>query len=469
MNKIINKNRIIYLLSTIGGRLYVLFTIPLITKYLSKDDFGFYMILMQVVILIQNALLVLFSNGLLKFMVDTPEEKKKRFMGTILSTFLVVEIFIVLILFIFYKELFGVLFPNITQQLEPTIFYAILWLFIISLRSFFITFIQLLEKSKLVLFHIVVYGLLLIFILNYQLIYLNVSVSGVMLSFFLADILAILILIIPSIKYFCFCFNYQYLKKFMKFSLPLIGGSFLAIAFSNIDRVVLAQYVSLEDMGVYGIGFMFGSLAGMIVSANISAFTPRVKKIMASGDLESVKKISTHYLNEVQDLMLIVIVTIALFSNIIIQVLASKYLGSLASIIMIGIAIGHLARSYYIFFEQILFLKDKVNSIFVIKIISMLLGLFSSFILAKYFGIVGVAYLWSIVFIVISLIAFKYIKKYNLIQIKLFKNFVIFIGIILLVFSELVVLQDKSYFYYIVKFYFTYIKHNNQKILKGFK
>ena len=33
----------------------------------------------------------------------------------------------------------------------------------------------------------------------------------------------------------------------MKFSLPLIGGSIAFIAFQNIDRVMLARYVSLED------------------------------------------------------------------------------------------------------------------------------------------------------------------------------------------------------------------------------
>ena len=106
------------------------------------------------------------------------------------------------------------------------------------------------------------------------------------------------------------------------------------IIFQNLDRVILARYVSLEEMGVYGIGFMFGNIAGMIVSANMSAYLPRVKKL-DSGDIDEVKRLTTHYSQEIQDLMLIVIFSIALLSELTIWLFAANYSGTLASFVMI--------------------------------------------------------------------------------------------------------------------------------------
>ena len=90
-----------YLLSSVGGHFYILFTIPLLTKYLTKDSFGIYTILTQIVVVVQAALLVLFSNGLLKFWVDTKDGERKLFIGTIVISFLCVSLIVTITLYIF--------------------------------------------------------------------------------------------------------------------------------------------------------------------------------------------------------------------------------------------------------------------------------------------------------------------------------------------------------------------------------
>lgn len=393
MNKTINKNRLIYLISSIGGHIYILFTIPLLTHYLSKDEFGLYMILTQIVVVVQATLLVLFSNGLLKFWVDIPDDERKSFMGTILTTFVFISSLITIALYIVRDSFFNLFFQNVTTDMSMIFLYTVLWLFFIAFRSFLLSFLKALEKPKFILVHIITYGVLLVGFLYWKLALQSGSLEDVMLAIFLAELFALSVLVYPSVRNFTLSFNLKYLKVFMKFSLPLMGGSLAFIAFQNIDRVILARYVSLEDMGVYGIGFMFGSIAGMIVTANMSAYLPRVKKVMASGDEAEVKRLTTHYMQEIQDLVLIVVFGIALFSELIVYLFANSYSGSLASVVMIGVALGHLARSNYLFFEQILFLKDRVKTIFAVKLLILVLGFLFAVVLISQFNLYGV---WQI-------------------------------------------------------------------------
>jgi len=221
----------------------------------------------------------------------------------------------------------------------------------------------------------------------------------------------------------------------MKFSLPLIGGSLAFIAFMNIDRVVLAQYVSLEEMGVYGIGFMFGSIAGMIVTANMSAYLPRVKKVMASGNEREVKRLTTHYIQEIQHLMLIVVILIAVFNDLIIYLFANNYSGSLSAVVMVGVAMGYLARSRYLFFKHILFLKNKVNNIFFNEIITLVVGFLFAVPIIKYIGVIGASIVATLTYIIMNIITYIQIKRFDLIDTKnssLLKNIIFIFAIIIL-------------------------------------
>jgi len=437
------------MLSTIGGHVYNLFTIPLLTNYLSKDEFGFYTILVQMVVILQSSLAILIANGLLKFWVDTKEENKVRFISSIFIFYIISDLLLSLCVYIFRNQLIPSLFPNISLALYPAMLFTLLWLFFISLRSFLIVFVYTLEKPVFALIHIITYGVLLVALLAYQLVYKGANVSDVMSSFAIAEMLAILILLIPTKKYLNFYFNLAFLKIFMKFSLPLIGGSLAFITFQNIDRIVLARYVSLEDMGVYGIGFMFGNIAGMIVSANMSAYLPRVKKVMASGDEVEVKRLTTHYMQEMQDLMLIVVFGIALFSKLIVYLFANSYSGSLASLVMIGVALGHLARSNYLFFEQILFLKDRVKTIFVVKVLILVLGSLLAVVLISQFNLYGASLVYLATFLLINIVAYNLINSYNLVEISIKRT--IAVGLVILSLILLQYLDINIFFLYSIE------------------
>ena len=405
-----------YLMSSVGGHIYILFTIPLLTHYLSKEEFGLYIILTQIVVVVQSALLVFFSNGLLKFWVDTPDDDRQLFMGTIFTSFVSVALLTTIALYLFRDIFFDILFPNVTTDITIILLYTVLWLTFISFRSFLLSFIKALEKPKFILVHIITYGVLLVGLLYWQLALRSGSLVDVMLAIFLAETLALTLLVYPSLKNLTISFNFSYLISFMKFSLPLTGASLAFIVFQNIDRIILARYESIENMGVYGIGFMFGSTAGIIVTANMSAYLPRVKKVMRSRNVEEVKRLTTHYMQEIQDLMLIVVFIVALFNELIVYQFANSYNSTLASIVMVGVATGHLARSNYLFYKQILILKDNVKQIFLNEMTTLIIGLVVSYLLVRYLGLLGASIGMAITYLIMNFIAYKTVRKYSLIE-----------------------------------------------------
>ena len=108
-------------------------------------------------------------------------------------------------------------------------------------------------------------------------------------------------------------------------------------------------------MAVYGIGYMFGSISGMVVTANMSAYLPRLKKVMFKGEIIEVRRLTSYYIKDIQDLMLIVVASISIFSEFIIFLFANNYSGTLASIVMAGVALGHLARAITCFMSRYYF------------------------------------------------------------------------------------------------------------------
>lgn len=393
----------------------MIFTIPLLTKYLSTDEFGIYILLIQLVVMVQAALLVFFSNGILKFWVDTQEHLRRSIMGTIFTAFLVFALLLSIILYYMRDQLSTLFFPNLDKDLSFSFLYASFLVFFISTRSILLSFLKVLEKPNYILLHIFIYGVFLVLFLYIQLSFRDGGLDDVMLALSLAEFFALAVLIYPTFKYINLTFDLIHLRPFLKFSLPLVGGSLAFICFQNLDRVILARYVTLEEIGVYGVGLLFGNIAGIIVTANLSAYLPRVKKVMASGDVLEVKRLTKHYMIESLDLMLIIVIGIAFFSEFIVHAFANKFSGSLASVVMVGVSLGHLARSNYLFYKYILILKDNVKQVFLNEVLALLLGLACFYMLISNFGISGAPFASIIVYVTMSYFTYRNVFEYGMV------------------------------------------------------
>lgn len=75
---------------------------------------------------------------------------------------------------------------------------------------------------------------------------------------------------------FKFTFDGHHLREMLQYSAPLVPAG-LAIWFSSyIDRLMINHYLSLNEVGLYGIGYRLSSVVGLLVSGIQGALMPLV-------------------------------------------------------------------------------------------------------------------------------------------------------------------------------------------------
>ena len=389
---IIERNRLLYLVANVGGHVYVLLTLPILTRFLTPDEFGFYTILVQIVAITQTAGLVLFSAALLRFYVDYDGQERRQFLGTIFWTFVVMQMLVATALYAARYQWLTAAFPNITIPIDPYVLYSMVWMALISLRALSLSFAKVLEHPKLVLYQIIAFGAVLVPMLYLMVVIERRGLRGALESFIIAESISLVILMLRLRGHVALNWNFVYLKRIVAFSTPLVFSSMLFIVFANVDRIVLSRYVSRADLGVYGIGVLVGNITALIVTANNSSYSPRFLKVMKAEGDEAARRISSYFIKDTLTLVGFSVAVLTVFSDAFVFFLGGESALQGASIVVIGIASGHLARSQYLVYWQGLFSKSRTGVIFLLNILLLGIGFGVANTLAWGVGMQGVAF-----------------------------------------------------------------------------
>ncbi len=405
--KTIEKNRLIYLLSNIAGHLYILVTIPILTHHLSPDEFGFYTILLQIVVITQTAGLVLFSNALQKFHVEYDGNEKRKFIGTIFASFSLIQIAVSLALYTGGHDLLLMAYPNITLNSSPYIIYVAIWLLVSSLRSLSLTLAKVIEKPWVILSQISIYGVLLIPLLYWFVVLNDYGLRGVLTSIILSESFCLLVLIAFLRNYSLWSLKIEILKKVLVFSAPLAISSFLLIIFMNIDRVILSRFVSISEIGIYSIGFMVGNIAALVVTANSSSYSPRFLSVLKQDGKEPAQSLAMYYMKDSLALMSITVAALTILNDLFLAYLGKDGAVLSASLVVIGIATGSLVRSLFIIYQHCLFSINKTGIILAMHILLVLIGVIIGYMLALSHGMKGVSFMAAVTYLIALPFAYK--------------------------------------------------------------
>jgi O-antigen/teichoic acid export membrane protein len=77
-------------------------------------------------------------------------------------------------------------------------------------------------------------------------------------------------------KSFRFRFQWAYLKDMLGFSMPLVPSGIAVFISHYIDRLMINHYLSLHEVGLYGMGFRVASIVGLVMVGFNSALTPLI-------------------------------------------------------------------------------------------------------------------------------------------------------------------------------------------------
>lgn len=102
------------------------------------------------------------------------------------------------------------------------------------------------------------------------------GVFGALLGQVIGQSLFSLVSIYLARASYAFTFDPQILRRMLAYSLPLVPGTVFFLAVDSVDRYLLNDLASLEDVGIYGIGSRVATLVNLVLSGFQAAWFPMV-------------------------------------------------------------------------------------------------------------------------------------------------------------------------------------------------
>lgn len=185
---------------------------------------------------------------------------------------------------------------------------------------------------------------------------------------------------------FRFRFDWSRLKEMLAFSAPLVPAGVAAFVGQYVDRIMINKYLTLDDVGLFGIGFRVASIVGLIIVGFQGALTPLIYVHFR----EPETRVSLAIIFRVfVSLALLLFLFVSLFAKEILMILAvPAYYG--AESIVVFLVPAMLFSNMYIFAPGAA-IEKKTYLILWVSVAGAVINVLLNMLLIPRFGISGAA------------------------------------------------------------------------------
>jgi O-antigen/teichoic acid export membrane protein len=406
MTKLLSKNIIIYGGTNALKSLVPLLMLPILTAYLSIEDFGI-LSLVETTILFITPFVLLNINVAINveyFKVD--HNILKKYITNALVISFISFLFVFLIMFIFknllssflhiknYLVLLIVLFASL--RIIPSV---ILGLYQSKQES-----IKFAQYS--ILQTIIDFSLSYIFVVIYKLGYIG-RLEGTYISFFIFSIFGLYLLC--KMDYLS-KITFKYTKDILNFGIPLIPHAISGTIMAMSDRYFISYYIGNEQVGLYTIAYQISALMLLLSVSVNQAWSPMLFKLLKDKNIKQIYRF-TFYLFT---LFILAAILIYFFKDILFFIFVDKKF-YMAKEYFSWLLIGFLFQSFYFLVTNLLFFEKRTKLLATMTFSGAILNLILNYILILKFGTIGVAYAtaitWGLFFIFVSIVDIKLIRR----------------------------------------------------------
>lgn len=409
MHKKLSKNIVVYGLTNMIKSLVPFIMLPLLTEYLTKEEFGI-LSLIETTILFLTPLILLNIGAAIK--VEYFKVKQQVLSSYITNAFMLsfISFFIFLLIFSFFYKIIYTWIP-----IDKNLFIMLpLFAFLRVASTVTLVIYQAREEAKkfflFTLFQTLVdFGLSYLFVVWLKYGYIG-RLEGIYIAFFIASAIGVYLLI--KMQYIV-KINFYHTKEILKFGIPLIphalGGTIIAMS----DRYFISYYAGNEEVGLYVVAYQIAALMLLVgVSVN-QAWSPMFFKMLQSRRYDKVQ-IYIYYL-----MILFIFIGIILYfiKDILFDLLVHQEFYE-AKAFFGYLLLGFLFQSLYFLVTNLLFFEKRTALISGITVLGALLNMVLNYVLIQAYGTIGVAYAtaitWGIFFLCVLAINIKLRKAYIL-------------------------------------------------------
>ena len=365
--------------------MYALATVPLLTRWLLADEWGFYIILIQLNSILQFAALTIFSQSVLKFYIEYSGLERRRFVGTAATAIVLLQSAFLICLFLGRDQVLPELYPNLNLPLDPAVGWASIWFLVAPLRMYWYTLLKVQERVRPLLILSFGHGIILFPAIALLVVYQQGGLVGAIKAMAIAEWLSFVIGFVVVRRDIQITLDFTYLRRCVFFAAPLLGGTICVLLLNNLDRWVLSRHVDLAALGVYGVGAMIGNTLGLIVTAAMTAISPRIIKVMWLEGDDAAGSIASSALSDLVIFLGVPFLVLCLFGELLVPVLGGDTPAwSAASTVIIGISAGHFVRSLFLVGQNTLFYKNRTGLVFINSIFLLVIAYFISPLLVSF-------------------------------------------------------------------------------------
>jgi O-antigen/teichoic acid export membrane protein len=423
---------VVYGLGTVLLRSVGLLVLPLYTHYLTPEDYGVVALATTLTAFLTLMYPLSLYSAVSRFhFLSSSEDERRRNNGTIWIAILALGLVVSVCLDQGGARLFHWLYANL--PFRPFVRMSIWTAFFTLFNMVPMSLLQAKEQPGAY----VGWSIVSLLVTNTLIIVLVAVRHQGAFGYLAATLIANAVLAVPmtvlTLRDAALAFDVAILRRALSFSLPLVPHGLASWALGLSDRAILMHFVSLAAIGLYSLGYQFGSIMIMASGAVTNAWIPFLyKRVADEGDASKpgLTRLVTYYVLVVNAIA----VALCLFSRDTIVLLTSAPFHAAAPVVPI-VVIGYLWNSLYIVPANFLFVANRTSHLPIATMGGAVLNVVLNLILVPRYGIMAAAWTTLAAFlfmlIVVTLLAdrvFPFPYEYRRIALVLISSAVAITG-----------------------------------------
>lgn len=398
-------------IGTVSGMIFQFITIMIMTRYVSKVDFGIYVL----IIVIVNMFNLLGGLGLELTMVKSIASDNIQERQNILLPVLILRSIGLLLFSLFFYLAADFILHFFDERIYDYIWYIILIFILANYRDLLYNLLQGLNYFKQYSIVNVTSSMFRVILIFGYVLFGSLTLSNLLIIEILSTLQPLLhqIIIIPFKELLRTKPEYETFKKVIKFSTPLYLNNLVVFVNGRVNYFIIGAYLSPASIANYDVATKVPDALKKIFQSFIIVYFPSLAKLFSQGD----KKTAVNLIEKSLNIFSIVLTFLVLFSflfrnELTLLLFSKKYLEvSLAFALLIFIffirGLGDL-MGYPFVPAGYPSVPPKINTIGSVVSISL------SLILVPIFGYMGAVYALLGMNLISTYQFYYYLNKYDL-------------------------------------------------------
>lgn len=400
------KNSMIYLGSGILSRSLPFLLMPIMTKYLSPEEYGLMSVFFVIMTFYSAFIGMNIHANISKNFYKIPKEELSEYIGNMFYILIFTFLLYLLITYVIttlYIRIFSI----------PTY-----WLFIIPFISVMMMINDLnttilRNEQRAYMFGVfevsnmfIKMSMTILFLLVFSFGWYS-QVLGTLIGAFVFFFIGIWYM--SKRDYINMKFNIEKIKSILNISIPFIPHVLGGVIIAMSDRLFIEMMIGLEAVGIYTVGYSFGMLVMIIVDSFIKAWSPWFYKSLVKPTYEIKIKIVKYTYFFIIGIFIIAFLASLLAQYVLPYIVDEKFYS--AEEFIFWVAIGYAIRGVYQIFFPYLVHISRTSFLAISTVIAAIINLILNYLLIDLYGAIGAAYATALAFAVSAVLVVWYQQK----------------------------------------------------------